>query len=273
MSTVKPFERVGGYTTFENDILDLVMPICSPNVWKIVCATIRKTTGWQKAQDQISVTQYMKMTGIKSRETTSNAIKEALEMGLIGRIKHKRSFLYFLNRDFEIGTDSVTNGGIVTETVTINVTDSVHTKQSKTKRTTVVSPGGDDSPFPDFSKGGGNGTSEEKPTPEKWAWVQEHLRPLAIAFVGEAGRAYEPAHPPNKSERGLWYKEMRLWHQAGATPEDIKRTVQKLRKDGLTVGGVTSVTKTLRDVVAERQGAGQEQERYPKFRAPRPEPA
>jgi hypothetical protein len=99
---VKPFNNAGGYTTFDNYILDYVMPNCKPNTWKVVCATLRKTKGWQKYSDVISFSQYMELTGIKNRTTMNDAIQDALNSGYIVRIPNGQSFSYALNRDLEI---------------------------------------------------------------------------------------------------------------------------------------------------------------------------
>jgi DnaD/phage-associated family protein len=159
--TIKPFERVGGHTVFENDILDYVMPLCKPNTWKVVCAVLRKTIGWEdkksptgrKEEDRISFSQFQLLTGISSRETMADAIEDALTMEIITRRAVGNTFMYQLNRDYvlEISTETVPDNSteIVpiekvtgTETVppkndnrygnrTAIGTDSVHTKQSK----------------------------------------------------------------------------------------------------------------------------------------------
>ncbi|MBW8034861.1 MAG: replication protein [Planctomycetes bacterium] len=109
---IKPFEKVGKYTTFENQIIDWVMPLCRPHsVWKVVTFVIRKTIGWHKEEDEISFSQIMQGTGIASRGTTDKAIKKAIDLGFIKRkAKGKRAsstkgpmgYLYKLNRDFQL---------------------------------------------------------------------------------------------------------------------------------------------------------------------------
>lgn len=106
MSTIKPFEDSGGYTVFRDEILDHIMPNCQPNTWKVVCATIRKTVGWNKKQDKISMSQYQEITGIKSRPTLINAIQDALDKGFIIREENGNSFVYQINRDYEISLEN-----------------------------------------------------------------------------------------------------------------------------------------------------------------------
>ena len=141
---LKPFADAGGYTTFDNDALDYVMPLCKPNTWKIICATMRKTRGWQKESDVISITQYMELTGIKNRSTLSRAIQDALDQGFILRIENGQSYSYSINKQYEI--DTSTENGLVQKVYqnryrnrTRTSTENGHTKENKkNKKTTSV---------------------------------------------------------------------------------------------------------------------------------------
>jgi len=83
------------YTQFPNWLIDEVLPVCTPHEWKVVCAIIRKTNGWNKERDRISYSQFEKLTGIKNKKTLSNAIVGLVDKGLIDRKKHgKQSFTY-----------------------------------------------------------------------------------------------------------------------------------------------------------------------------------
>lgn len=83
------------YTKFPNWIIDNVMPECSPNEWKIVCAIVRNTIGWNKDSDIISYTQIETAAGIKSRKTISDCIQSLVDKGIVRREKAGRqSFKY-----------------------------------------------------------------------------------------------------------------------------------------------------------------------------------
>jgi hypothetical protein len=142
---IKPFRNQGGYTQFDNWTLDYIMPSCKPNTWKVVCVTLRMTRGWQKEYDMISLSQYQRLTGISSRETLMNAIKDALAKGYINREKCGDSFTYSLNRAYEIEIDESEilggDNGDELEVVrksyyyqygnrTAGSTESVHTKET-----------------------------------------------------------------------------------------------------------------------------------------------
>jgi phage replication O-like protein O len=139
---VFPFNNAGGYTTFDNAILDLIMPLCEPNEWKIVCATLRKTRGWSKDSDFISVSQYMKLTGIRNRTTCVNAIQKALNHKFLVREPYgKQAYKYALNKGYRIHTSTETVLVTSTETVPVTSTETVPTKESiktKLKKTVVV---------------------------------------------------------------------------------------------------------------------------------------
>ena len=99
--TNKPFAEIGNYTTFPNEIIDHIMPKCKPNTWKVVCITVRKTIGWHKDEDQISLSQYMKLTGIVGRSTLSQALQDAVTQGYLIKTEGPTNS-YAINRDYEI---------------------------------------------------------------------------------------------------------------------------------------------------------------------------
>lgn len=73
------------------------MPQCSGTEWLIVCAIWRKTAGWGKENDMISLTQFHEMTGIAGRSNISNAIKSLTKKGIIGRKRDGRQgYAYFV---------------------------------------------------------------------------------------------------------------------------------------------------------------------------------
>lgn len=134
--TIKPFAGAGGYTTFDNNILDHIMPICPPNVWKVVCVTLRQTVGRQnKKEDWLSISQYMKRTGIKGRSTMTKAISNALSMGVIVRKPYRNSYKYKLNRNYEMQIGTETGLAKSPETRLGASPETGHTKETITKQT------------------------------------------------------------------------------------------------------------------------------------------
>lgn len=101
---VKPFSNTGGYTTFDNTILDHIMQQCAPNTWKVLCVAIRLTHGWSKEEDQISLTQFMEKSGIKSKPTAMKAVQDAVDSGYLIRDTSQMTHSFRLNKQYEIET-------------------------------------------------------------------------------------------------------------------------------------------------------------------------
>lgn len=96
-----------------NSVIDEYLSQMSGNALKCYILIVRKTRGWQKTHDSLSISQIQKATGIKSEETVEKAINELVELGLIG--KQSRVGLpnvYFLISDPKKGgTPPPKNGG------------------------------------------------------------------------------------------------------------------------------------------------------------------
>ena len=68
-----------------NSVIDEYLSQMSGNALKCYILIVRKTRGWQKTHDSLSISQIQKVTGIKSEETVEKAINELVELGLIGK--------------------------------------------------------------------------------------------------------------------------------------------------------------------------------------------
>jgi len=102
---MRPFEKIGTYTTFPNEVLDIIMPNCKPNTWKVVCVTVRKTLGWHKREDTISLSQYQELTGIKGRGTLISALRDAVDEGYITKLEDTYINTYHLNLEYETSAE------------------------------------------------------------------------------------------------------------------------------------------------------------------------
>mgnify|MGYP006343066453 CR=1 FL=1 len=71
-----------GFTAVPNIILDSCSRLLSPNEFLILMLIVRKTVGWHKSIDTISLTQFMKCTNL-SRNTCIKAIKKLTNDGFI----------------------------------------------------------------------------------------------------------------------------------------------------------------------------------------------
>lgn len=72
-----------------NAVVDDLLCLMSGNAWKCYAVIVRKTAGWQKEMDYISVSQFKTLTGIKKDETVADALKELGELDLIASVKQR----------------------------------------------------------------------------------------------------------------------------------------------------------------------------------------
>ena len=96
-----------------NSVIDEYLSQMSGNALKCYILIVRKTRGWQKTHDSLSISQIQKFTGIKKEETVQKAINELVELGLIG--KQSRIGLpneYFLISDPKKGVTPPPKNGV-----------------------------------------------------------------------------------------------------------------------------------------------------------------
>lgn len=73
---------VPNYTPIPNVVVDDLMLDLSDAAFKIYVLLIRKTKGWDKTRDAISLTQFVRLSG-KSRPTVIKCLEELISLGLI----------------------------------------------------------------------------------------------------------------------------------------------------------------------------------------------
>ena len=76
------------YTQIPNELLDDHLPNMKDAELRVVLSIARKTIGWHKQHDRISLTQLQKMTGM-SRQGVLNGITDAVERGVVEKIEHE----------------------------------------------------------------------------------------------------------------------------------------------------------------------------------------
>ena len=70
-----------------NAVVDDLMSRLSPNAFKCYVLIVRKTTGWGKSSDKISISQFQAIAGIKKRDTVISALAELVKLNLILPVK------------------------------------------------------------------------------------------------------------------------------------------------------------------------------------------
>lgn len=140
MTTITPYAEGNGYTQIDNALIDYVMPNIDANDWRVLCFIIRKTRGWHKESDRISLSQLEKGTGA-SRPTVAKSIKRLEEGGHILVDRKTRTNNMSLNPDFVIDTAKELNNLTSKETLPPNSKETLpiaskktlHTKETNTK--------------------------------------------------------------------------------------------------------------------------------------------
>jgi hypothetical protein len=214
---VKPFQNAGQYTVFENAILDTIMPMCSPNEWKILCVAIRKTVGWHKQEDAISITQFQKLAGV-SRPTAIKAIEEAVNHGFLIRKPKGQTFTYHLNREYETSKESLP----ATSKESLPTKETIKQKDLKDSEAP-------ENPVPE----------QNKPAPEHTLMLEEMSRICGMDISLNAGRMAKRVSQLRKAKYTLedlkrfekwWYrKDWRGKKKQPPTPEQILENILKTK--------------------------------------------
>lgn len=72
------------YTQTPNDLFDHWLPLLTEAELKVLLVIMRKTFGWHKTHDQISLSQLSRFTGMKE-DTVLKAARSLQEKGVISR--------------------------------------------------------------------------------------------------------------------------------------------------------------------------------------------
>ena len=160
-----------------NAVVDDFLCLMSGNAWKCYGVIVRKTTGWQKEMDYISVSQFKTLTGIKKDETVTDALKELEELNLIASVKQRGKVTgYRLNMP-KLPPE---NGGTTTPE------KGVHPKMGTTpEKRGVLLP----------KKGGTT-------TPEKGGSTKHTIKPTNTKYSISASAAADAPLPSDHSENG-----------------------------------------------------------------------
>ena len=116
-----------GYTRIANEILEQLSCVqMSGTEWQFVICLFRKTYGYNKAEDWITGSQIVKMTGMK-KERVSEAKKKLLQRKIVTEKRNKISF----QKDYDKWIELRKNVTVVTEKRNKVLRKSVNTKDNK----------------------------------------------------------------------------------------------------------------------------------------------
>jgi len=205
------------YTQVPNFALDHIMPHVSANAWRVLCVIIRATWGWtdegsptKRREDWLlSYSEIKRRSGIRSDGTVSGAIKSLLNYGCISRRRapqpadagaREPSFLYSLNRDFEVevattetgattrnGVAATTKNGVAATTKNGEIQTNPQRKQTEKESTCAAAP--QTNPSDSSETGKDDGWKYTGPAPRTPAWYEEQHR------RSEAGKSRRRSRP------------------------------------------------------------------------------
>lgn len=132
-------QKEHGYTPISNEIMEAIARIRIPGeARQVLDVIIRKTYGWRKPADKISLSQYALATGLR-RQNVLRAVSKLSTLNLIVIKKDStKGNLYRLNKDFDTWRplSKKRRGGLKKD----NQLDSkkLHTKETITKETIYI---------------------------------------------------------------------------------------------------------------------------------------
>ena len=95
MSKLGPLNLALGYTQIPNDFIDRADDMTDAEL-RAMLQIIRKTNGWHKEKDRISLSQLELKTGM-SRPAVINGLNKSLERGILSREASGQNYIYSLN--------------------------------------------------------------------------------------------------------------------------------------------------------------------------------
>ena len=137
------------WTSVTNWLFDELMPTCSPTGWMLLAFICRKTYGWRKRSDRISLSQFQRATGL-ARTTVIKSLGLLVKLGLINHHPGTRVIAATYSLAVPSGKEFVLSGGTesvprVVQIPYLGGTESVPTKETITKEKPYI---GKTQPFP-----------------------------------------------------------------------------------------------------------------------------
>ena len=95
-------QKENGHTDIANEIVEVFAVInLRPYEWRTLWALWRKTWGWHKKEDKISLTQFQKLTGLERRHQRK-ALKTLIEKNIITRNRDSYIVSYSFQKDYTL---------------------------------------------------------------------------------------------------------------------------------------------------------------------------
>jgi phage replication O-like protein O len=135
-----------GYLKIANDIIDALMKLnLSKYEWRVLLAIIRKTYGYNKKRDWITLSQFSKATGIRDRRNIHRALKKlsSKQTIVVVQADDRNRVMYGFQKDYEkwvVSSKETTRGQSVVQRDDKVSSKETHTKDNIQKTTYIVCP-------------------------------------------------------------------------------------------------------------------------------------
>lgn len=129
-----------GFTKIATELLDaLARTPLSDHEGRIVIYVMRKTYGWKKTWDRLSLTQIMSGTGINSKSNVSEIVKKLVERKILTRrdLGAGKGYEVRLQKDYELWVGYITNGSVDDEPLVVGGTVRKRGKGGFVKQRTI----------------------------------------------------------------------------------------------------------------------------------------
>lgn len=221
-----------------NYLMDVVMPAVKPATFKIVSAVARQTWGWERAEIQLSFSQLEKMTGM-SINTIKTAILDASDYIDAVALPKEQGYIYRMKDASTMSTIDIVETGTISEvdgvlcqelTGTMSEIDTpsyIERKKKKEERTPPT-PQTDD---PDLQT--------------IWDEIQ-----VTIAHFEKLTGIKRPYGQSEKAKTRMSEDWVTPVHDMkalanGRTEELMRRAVEEMTRDKLTIGSPRSINTTF----------------------------
>ena len=221
--------KVPNHTQTPNELFDIHMRDMDMAELKVTLAICRKTFGWHKQRDKISLSQLEEITGM-SRTTVIKGVQQGIGRGTVERFAIDDGFEY----------------GLVTEdTSTDNVpqkpkssTETEHTKESIKEKVHAQ----------DF---------DSLAVSKKPVSFSDYPPDVQVSLL-----IFQKHFPKIKVDsKAKWIKQARAWRNMGLTSNDIEKMCEYAKKNW-SVGQPASITTAYNMMNNEKQEYDPSEERY-----------
>lgn len=222
--------KIPNHTQVPNDFIDKDMRKLNGSETKVFLVICRKTIGWHKESDYISISQIMEKAGISNRVVIKSA-KSLHKMGFITRQSTKHTTMYTINFDSQDDEKSQIED---VHRVTKGHRDSDERSQVEVKTY-------------DY-KSHTKESSKETNTKERPVSIYDKNNPLSLATIYLYDQIMKHINPPTyqnkKPNLDTWYIDIDRLHRIdGVSIDNIRKVIDYAVVDNFWKSNILSASK------------------------------